>query len=410
MDRRSFLKTAVAAASIVPFGSSFWRALGSTSSFVPGPGPYGPLGAPDANGISLPPGFTARRIARSLDPVGSTGYRWHAKPDGGATFATQDGGWIYVCNSEVESRQGGAGAMRFAADGTIVAAYPILTRTNTNCAGGKTPWGTWLSCEEEPAGQVWECDPFGVEQALPRPALGWFQHEAAVVDPATSQVYMTEDRSDGRFYRFTPDPSTRIDLPVEHPFPSPLLELGTLEVARLEADGSVTWLEVPVPNPPADNTTSNEVMPTRAQVPGSTAFQRGEGAWFAAGVVYFTTTTDHRIWAYDTATSDTATGRLEVIYDGIATPAAALKRPDNITVAGSGDLYVCEDADDLQIVLLSSDGEVAPFLQVSGSVHAGSELAGVAFNPAGDRLYFSSQRAFGLGATYEVAGPFRTAG
>src|SRR5690606_16505945 len=78
---------------------------------------------------------------------------------------------------------GGAGAIRFAADGSIVDAYGILDGTLSNCAGGLTPWGTWLSCEEwedtegYAAGRVWECDPFGVEDAVARPALGICKHE-----------------------------------------------------------------------------------------------------------------------------------------------------------------------------------------------------------------------------------------
>jgi secreted PhoX family phosphatase len=127
--------------------------------------------------------------------------------------------------------------------------------------------------------------------------------------------------------------------------------------------------------------------------------------------VYFTTTADNKVWDLDTAAD-----RLEVIYDAaLLGPNAPLREPDNVTVhARSGDIYVAEDEDDLQLVLLA-DGTgqriAAPFLQLSG--HGGSEVTGPAFSPDGTRLYFSSQRGTdggtnGRGMTFEVTGPFRT--
>ena len=103
-----------------------------------------------------------------------------------------------------------------------------------NCAGGPTPWGAWLSCEEIEGGLVWECDPSGRDRAEARPALGAFPHEAVAVDPDGERLYLTEDRPDGRFYRFTPDAY-------------PDLSAGLLEVAEEAADGAVTWREVPDP-------------------------------------------------------------------------------------------------------------------------------------------------------------------
>jgi len=383
LDRRSILKGTFSAAAVLGLGPAVWRkAFAGTGPAVNGP--YGPLGLPDANGVRLPAGFSARLLARTGDLVPGTSYEWHGQPDGGATFAAPGGGWVYACNAELNGTRGGVGALRFDAQGQIVDAYRILDGTKYNCAGGSTPWGTWLSCEEHRSGLVWECDPLQPGQGIARPAMGRFYHEAAVVDPLTHTVYMTEDASaDSRFYRFRP----------ASPFD---LHAGVLEAASVSANGHVTWRPVPADRPYRGSDT--------------TAFARGEGAWYSNGIVYFTTTSDNRVWALNTATS-----QLEVIYDALVYGnTAPLREPDNVTVhERSGDLYVAEDDDDLQLVLLAdaSGQRIAePFLQFVG--HPGSEVAGPAFSPDGTRLYVSSQRGTdggnnGRGMTFEITGPFR---
>ncbi|HJR18943.1 MAG TPA: alkaline phosphatase PhoX, partial [Actinomycetota bacterium] len=179
--RRDFLASSLLAAGAAVFGPALWRGLAAAGAPAqPGNGPYGPLQEPDENGLMLPAGFTSRVIAISGVPVLGSTYVWHIFPDGGATYATPDGGWIYVSNSEVP-QIGGCGAVRFTKDGDIADAYSILSGTSTNCAGGPTPWGTWLSCEETDSGRVWECDPSGERPAEVRPAMGSFSHEAAAV-------------------------------------------------------------------------------------------------------------------------------------------------------------------------------------------------------------------------------------
>jgi hypothetical protein len=379
MDRRLFLKAGLVAGGATALGGGLWReALAATAQ--PGPGPYGGLLAADANGIRLPDRFTSRVVARSGSKVAGTAYTWHPAPDGGATFPRSGGGWVYVSNSEVNGT-GGAGAIAFGADGAIERAYRILSGTNRNCSGGATPWGTWLSCEEVSRGRVFECDPHGGRKAVVRPALGRFTHEASAVDPDRKVVYLTEDRTDGRFYRFRPTTW-------------PSLVAGTLQVLCLTSDRKVYWRRVP--DPSAAHTS------TRYQVPGSKVFNGGEGAFYARGRCYFTTKGDGRVWAYNPATA-----RLGVVYDDSrAGTRPPLTGVDNLTVARSYDIYVAEDGGNMEICLITPAGTVAPFLRVIG--HAGSELTGVAFNPAGTRLYFSSQRGSSdTGITYEIRGPFR---
>jgi hypothetical protein len=358
-----------------------------------GASPYGPLGPPDANGLMLPPGFTSRELARGLSEV--AGYPWPVFPDGQATFPTRDGGWILVTNSESLSVSGaGTSAIRFKADGDIDRAYRILAGTNLNCAGGGTPWGTWLSCEEHDSGLVWECDPAGTLPAQPRPALGVFNHEAAAVDPVRKQLYLTEDKPDGGFYRFTP---------VAYPD----LSEGLLEVAVVASDGSVSWREIPNPAPAP-------MPPTRQQVPEMTRFNGGEGLWHDGGVLYFTTKGDKRVWAYNAGT-----GLIEVLYDRAAAPDASLDTVDNVTVSAAGEIFVCEDGGNMEIGLITPEREVSPFLRFTGAAHPTegefkSEVCGVVFDPSGTRLYCTSQRSFppnaatpGPGAVYEISGPFK---
>ncbi len=350
-------------------------------------------------GMRLPEGFSARIIASAGQTLERdrwwrrTSYRWHMFPDGGATFACNDGGWIYVSNSETISLLGGgASAVRFRADGVVDDAYRILGGTQANCAGGATPWQTWLSCEEIAFGRVFECDPFGQRSAIVRPALGYFQHEAVAVDPVFANLYLTEDEGDGRFYRFVPDATDSNGYPI--------LESGTLQAAQVDSQGYVTWLNVPNPTPNPFQT------PTREQLPESTAFDGGEGIWYANGFVYFTTKGDNRVWRLDTNTN-----HLDIIYDAATSNNPILTGVDNLTVSATGDVLVAEDGGDMQIVVLDTEGNVAPLLQIIGQDD--SEITGPAFSPDGTRLYFSSQRGSalfgggnGLGITYEVRGPF----
>ncbi len=228
--RRQLLQTSLFSALAAFMGGNVASCGGGSAGSGPqAPGPvqsFGPLQDPDGNGVRLPMGFESRIVARSgVTPLLGTGYNWHDSPDGGATFGAQDGGWIYVSNSEVETQGGGAGAIRFDSAGQIIDAYSILSNTTNNCSGGPTPWDTWLSCEEITGGNVWECDPFGGFNPVQLPALGSFMHEAAAIDPVTGVVYMTEDEVDGRFYRFISGAVTLLGLPD--------LSTGSLQVAEV---------------------------------------------------------------------------------------------------------------------------------------------------------------------------------
>ncbi|MFI6295460.1 alkaline phosphatase PhoX [Nonomuraea sp. NPDC050790] len=346
--------TPLRASAVVVVGSPW---LGAARA---GAGPYGPLLPPNGDGLALPEGFTSRTVARSGRKV--AGLKWHAAPAGGACFPDGDG-WIYVSNAKVPLL-GGASALCFGSNGTVIEAYRVLSGTTLNAAGGATPWNTWLSCEETESGRVFECDPYGERAARPRLAMGRFRHEAAACDPERQVVYLTEDEPDGCFYRFRPRDWGD-------------LTEGTLEVLAM---GGV-WRPVPHPAAP--------VEPTRFQVPDALRFDGAEGCHYADGVCSFTTRGDGRVWSYTAST-----GRLE-----------AAGGPE------AGERFVVRGGGPMEISVITRSGEAAPFARLEG--HGLSTPAGPAFSPDGTRLYLSSQRgrtgarAGTDGHTFEVTGPFR---
>ena len=394
MDRRDLLRAGICGPAAFLSARMLWALPDESPPDWCG---WGPLQKSNQYDMRLPAGFTARVVARSdKPPIKGEKFKWHRAPDGGACFATEDEGWIYVSNSELGRARGGASALRFDRSGDLVDAYPILRNSNSNCAGGATPWNTWLSCEEPDRaprrGVVWECDPYGRQEAVARTALGLFRHEAVAVDSDEGILYMTEDMGRGCLYRYIPsgqDAAGRYDL-----------TSGDLQVAcwTSEARDKLRWETVPDP--------SAAQVPTREQVEAAAHFSGGEGIAWHDGKVFFTTKNDNRLWRYDTASQS-----IDIMYDDAHFSSPVLRGVDNVTITCTGDVLVAEDGDNMQLVAVNSRGEVQPLVQMIG--HELSEMAGPAFNPQYTRLYFSSQwgrtgsRHGSGGTTYEVTGPFR---
>jgi len=123
LRRRELLRVGMMSAVAIGITNPWQRAFAGPADACTGP--YGLLGAPDANGIRLPYGFTSRLLATTDSIVAGTDYIWHGEPDGAACFAHSESGWVYVSNSELNGNNGGAGALRFGGDGEIIDAYRI---------------------------------------------------------------------------------------------------------------------------------------------------------------------------------------------------------------------------------------------------------------------------------------------
>ena len=159
-------------------------------------------------------------------------------------------------------------------------------------AGGPTVAGTWVSCEEVAAGLVYECDPLTAGQGVARPAMGTFNHEAAMEDPVTRAVYLTEDAVSGRLYKFVPTTAGNFSA-------------GQLYAASVTS-GVISWVATSSAQPDRSGTT--------------TAFNGGEGLWIEGRRMYFTTKGDKRVWLVNLDTN-----AIQVLYDGVVhTPIASL--------------------------------------------------------------------------------------
>ncbi len=422
---------------------------------IPAPGANPLTLHEDPTGIlDLPAGFDYRIISRAFDPM-SDGLRTPARPDGMACFAGDNGELLLVRNHENLVGQnhysafgdqlemldlvprdlfydwgkgeapGTGGTTTLAYDPSrreVTRSYLSLAGTELNCAGGPTPWGTWLSCEEcfdehliaatahfpreKSHGFVFEVDP-RAERLLPaRPlkALGKFVHEAAAVDPRTGAVYLTEDRRDSLLYRLLPN--TPRDLGNGGRFQAlAFADRQRNDTANrgdypLLARGSwhdVEWLDLTGADSDIDD------LRLRGRALGGARFVRGEGIWYADGEIFFACTEggpDHlgQVFRYRPEPRGN-NGRLSLLAE--SQPDSVLQHADNLTVTGGGSLIVCEDREDgCGLVIVNHAGETIRFARHRNS---NSELAGACFSPDYKTLFVNIQKE---GLTLAITGPF----
>lgn len=443
-DRRGFLRAAglyAGAAVVAPSlpGLMAWSREGAVRRSAVGYGDLRPAG-PE---LALPEGFQYVTLGVEGAPMsdGSPTPRAH---DGMAAFGMPDGTIRLVRNHEDKDQPGvarvlgdprlaydrraGGGTttleIRLASDGTpeIARDFVSLGGTTVNCAGGPTPWGSWLTCEEvtwgtvrgfsRPHGYIFEVSVAADAQveAVPIPDMGRFWHEAVAIDPATGWVYETEDinRRAG-FYRFTPNTSGR------------LIDGGQLEMmaisGRPQADlrkdqraGEwlpVEWVPIDDPDPRGAEADPTTVFAQGLRA-GGARLSRLEGCWYGDGSVYFHSTNggdeqSGQVWRY--VPGDDA---LVLVFESPSRD--VLDAPDNLTVSPRGGLLLCEDAVGISHLRgLTPEGEIFDFAE---NVMNRREFAGATFSPDGGILFVNIQGdldSFGpgnRGMTFAITGPW----
>lgn len=375
----------------------------------------------DPQGIlDLPAGFQYRILSR----VGETMNDGHLVPnqhDGMAAFAGQDGKTILVRNHEVHPLQsfnklaadipqydrscsGGTTTLIVDRDRNLTKHYLSLAGTNRNCAGGTTPWGSWISCEEEIStpypppgytraivypiwGKVEQKHGYNFEVpahgglATPTPlvAMGRFRHEAIATDPKTGYIYQTEDQVNSCIYRFRPDQ------------PGKLQEGGTLEALVIKDLPQIdTGINFPVGKPQAvswvkleDVDPEHDTLRYEAQTKGAAIFRRGEGMCYANGELYWTATNGGAAQVGQIFRYNPAKETVELFVESPGS--GVLDYPDNLTLAPFGDLIVCEDgAGEQFLVGITPAGEYYKFAR---NALNSSEFAGVCFSPDGQTMF-----------------------
>ncbi len=452
MNRRHFLKTA----SAVTLGFAGLRNF--TACKETRDAGFGPL-IPDPQKIfDLPKGFSYQIISRHSEEM-SDGFLVPHRADGMAAFPGPNGLTLIVRNHEVgadaNAREGAFGGnyellSRLPANGfydagrngkpalggttTLVfdtrrqrleAQFLSLAGTLRNCAGGPTPWNSWITCEEITvrADANWAKDhgyafevPASAEPKLATPAplkaMGRFNHEAVAVHPATSIVYQTEDEHDGLLYRFIPDKPEHLSgggklqaLSVIDQFG---LDTRNWKEQKVKAGNilRVKWLDL------EDIDAPNDDLRLRGFAQGAARFARGEGAWHGNEAIYFACTNGGRkkkgqIWRYIPSRFEGAPeewndpGKLELFVE--SNDGNLVDNADNLTVAPWGDLIICEDGSGEQFLVgVTPRGEFYKFGR--NAMESNSELAGVTFSPDGTTLFVNIQHE---GLTLAITGAWR---
>lgn len=291
-----------------------------------------------------------------------------------------------------------------------ISSYLSLAGTIRNCAGGVTPWGSWLSCEETVHvgdlrhGFVFEVpgDSKGLVDPVPLKALGRFNHEAALVDPASGIAYLTEDREDGLFYRFLPASPGRLSEGRLQALGFTDGSVDTRNWTALDwAEGSsrsVRWIDLDGVDSAVDD------LRQRGRAKGAAIFGRGEGIYPGTGELYFTCTSGGAARIGQIMRYSAAAQALQLFSE--SDDSKLFSYVDNIAVTPWNHLLLCEDnADASRINHLKAVSPGGKVYTVGRNAHpARGELAGPCFSPDGSILFLN---LYNPGTTFALTGPWQ---
>lgn len=450
LDRRSFIEQSA----LISFGFLALSRCTSTNNEQKVKKPISLQTDPNQY-MDLPEGFSYRIISKAGEKM-DDGLLVPGRADGMGAFAGTDGKVIVVRNHEnspmppelgpfgkqpelsatVDMNKfydagylktpGLGGTTTFVyneATGEVEKQFLSLAGTYRNCAGGVTPWNTWLTCEEDVTkkgaiaaidhGFVFEVpatDEVGLVDPVPITAMGRFNHEAVAVDPRTGIVYLTEDEGDGLFYRFIPEVRDQLHaggrlqaLAIREKAGFDTRNWETPQM-NMHAPLAVEWLDVEdVLNPDND-------LRLRGFAQGAARFARGEGIWFGEDELYFACTNGgpgqhgqvfrYRPSKHEGEAAETQQpGTVELFAE--SPDKTILHMCDNLTIAPWGDVILCEDNGELNHIRgINQQGEVYTFAVNRSSA---SEFAGLVFSPSGKTLFVNIQES---GETLAITGPW----
>ena len=436
---------------------------GTTTRRGTDPDTYGPLIQDPSGVLDLPEGFRYQVFSTQGQEM-DDGLLVPGLHDGMAAFPAEDGCCLLVRNHEIgtslsprfgafgwqNERLGTVDPKRLydagneengpALGGTTSVLFDLKTNaprahwlslggTGLNCAGGPTPWHSWISCEEwtqradlrhaRDHGYAFEVPAAtDIELSVPTPltAMGRFNREAVAVDPATGIVYQTEDRQDGAFYRFIPHEPGALDrggrlqalaISDERCFDARNWNNDGTDNMLLGSTLPVQWIDLDDVESPEDD------LRYRSYDAGAARFARGEGIWMGDGLLHFVCTTggleqNGQVFSYvpspheGTPGEVDAPGRLTLFIE--PSLGSLVSNADNLTVAPGGDLFLCEDGSGSNgMARVTPDGIVERFAENRMN---DSELAGACFSPDGTTLFVNIQRP---GLSIAINGPWRHA-